>query len=210
MQEGEDDVYCVPNLVASSQAQTATLRRPGQLSSLTLELSSPGTAKQTAHSPSLHSRRALKGSTEAPQERTAHSGTPPTSQGSFCIRFIWAMLSEARLREEDQRERRHPKGDGRGDEVVDEVSSGLGGMDLDPDVELGMDAMKGFLTSMSVEGSRFVTMDDIHDEARMRREDGEDQSGPTGSSDSDPSDEDKDEDREEHEENEEEAFNKSY
>ncbi|KAF9234283.1 hypothetical protein BU15DRAFT_79171 [Melanogaster broomeanus] len=46
MQEGEDHIYCVPNLVASSQAQTATLRRPGQLSSLTLELSSPGTAKQ--------------------------------------------------------------------------------------------------------------------------------------------------------------------
>ncbi|KAF9231838.1 hypothetical protein BU15DRAFT_67991 [Melanogaster broomeanus] len=134
----------------------------------------------------------------------------------------------ARLREEDQRERWHPKwetrrrGDsevdrgtdgegtrrGDGDEAVDEVSSGLGGMDLDPDVELCMDAMKGFLTSMGVEGSRFVTMDDIEDEARMRREDEEDQGGPTGSSVSEPRDEDEDEDKEEHEENEEEeAFN---
>ncbi|KAF9234294.1 hypothetical protein BU15DRAFT_79182 [Melanogaster broomeanus] len=212
MQEGEDDVHCVPNRVASSQAQTETLRRPGQLSSSALELSSPGIAEQPRTRP----------------ERSAHSPTPPTSQGCSAFGSFGAMLSEAQLREEGQRERRHPRveprrrgdsdmdwgtdgeGDGRGDEVVDEVSSGLGGMDLDPDVELGMDAMKGFLTSMSVEGSRFVTMDDIHDEARMRREDGEDQSGPTGSSDSDPSDEDKDEDREEHEENEEEAFNKSY
>ncbi|KAF9230923.1 hypothetical protein BU15DRAFT_83017 [Melanogaster broomeanus] len=64
MQEGEDDVYCVRNLVASSQAQTTTLRRPGQLSSLTLELSSPGTAKQPCarpvFTPAERSKAALK------------------------------------------------------------------------------------------------------------------------------------------------------
>jgi hypothetical protein len=50
--------------------------------------------------------------------------------------------------------------------------AGMGGeMDLDPDLEMDINAMSGFVTSMSSTGSRFVTMDDIADEERMRRED---------------------------------------
>ncbi|KAF9232564.1 hypothetical protein BU15DRAFT_54890, partial [Melanogaster broomeanus] len=224
MQEGEDDVYCVPNGVAPRQAQTKTWT----LSSLTLDFSSPGIAKQPrfrpVFTPAERKKAALKARTkEARIQRLRQHSNGRSAFGSF-----GTMLSEARLREEDDRERRHPKWETRrrGDSDVDwglmgrvmggvmvirrwvRVSSGLGGMDLDLDVELGMDAMKGFLRSMGVEGSHFVTMDDIEDEARMRREDEEDQGGPTGSSDSEPSDEDEDEDREEHEENEEEgAFN---
>ncbi|KAF9238228.1 hypothetical protein BU15DRAFT_75386 [Melanogaster broomeanus] len=189
MQEGEDDVYCVPNLnsVASSQARTETLPRPRQLSSLTLDFSSPGTPKQPCTRPVFTPA-------ECSKSRSA---------------FIWGNIIRplvARGRREGQR---HPKwetrqlgdsdvdwgtdgeGDRRGDvdEVVDEVSNGAGGMDLDPDLELSMDAMKQFLMSMGMEESHFVTMDDIEDEARI--------CGPTGNSDSPPSEED--EDGEEHE-----------
>ncbi|KAF9234309.1 hypothetical protein BU15DRAFT_79197 [Melanogaster broomeanus] len=186
MQEGEDDVYCVPNLVASSQAQTATLRRPGQLSSLTLELSSPGTAKQPRTRPVFTPAERSKAALKARRKEARIHRLRQLHKGHSAFGSFGTMLFKARLREEDERERRHPKwetrwrgdsdvdwgtdgeGDGRGDGsvAVDEVLSELGGMDLGPDAELGMDAMKGFLTSMSVEGSRFVTMDDIEDEAR--------------------------------------------
>ncbi|KAF9234291.1 hypothetical protein BU15DRAFT_79179 [Melanogaster broomeanus] len=208
MQEGEEDVYCAPNGMAPSQAQTETLRRHGQLFSLALDFSSPGTAKQPRMRPVFTPAELSKTPLKARTKEARIHRLRQLHKGRSAFGSVGAMLSEAQLREEDQRERRHPKGDD--DSTVDEVSSGLGGMDLDPDVELGMDAMKGFLTSMGVEASRFVTMDDIEDEARMRREDEEDQGGPTGSSKSEPSDEDgdEDEDRDEHEENEEEeAFN---
>lgn len=116
-----------------------------------------------------------------------------------------AMMSEARLREEDVKEKRHPRWQTRRreedvdwgtedededqieaedqggekaqghkvDDEVDAVSDALGGMEIDPDLEIDSDAMRGFLKSMSAEGSRFVTMDDIEDEARIQREDEE-------------------------------------
>ena len=134
-----------------------------------------------------------------------------------------ALMSEAMLKEEDAKEKRRPRWESRrrgdsdvdwgtegegqdreGDEV-DAVSDGLGGMEIDPDLDVGVDAMYGFLKSMSAEGSRFVTMDDIEDEARMRREDEEDEGGPDGSSDSEHGDGvDVDEEEEEEEE---EVFN---
>jgi hypothetical protein len=125
------------------------------------------------------------------------------------------VMSEARMKAEDAREKQRSRwesrrrGDsdvdwGTGDEgqdavedAVDVVSDGLGGMEIDPDLEIGVDAMLGFLKSMSTEGSQFVTMDDIEDEARMQREDEESQGGPDGSSDSERSDDvDKDEEEE--------------
>ncbi|KAH0828093.1 hypothetical protein J3R83DRAFT_3752 [Lanmaoa asiatica] len=122
-----------------------------------------------------------------------------------------AMVSEARLRDEDAREKRHPRWetrrrgdsdvdwgtedeneDGEGEEEdedgMDAVSNGLGGMEIDPDLVMDVNAMQGFLKSMSAEGSRFVTMDDIEDEARMQQEDEVGQGGPEGSSDSERSD----------------------
>ncbi|KAG1751253.1 uncharacterized protein EDB91DRAFT_1104286 [Suillus paluster] len=103
-----------------------------------------------------------------------------------------AILSEARLRDADERERRDVRwesrrkddsdidwGDGDDDVLekdgIDEVSNGLGGMDLDPDLEPNLEAMKGFVQSMSAEGSRHVTMDDIQDEERTKMEDEEEE-----------------------------------
>ena len=139
-------------------------------------------------------------------------------------------VSEAKLREEDAREKRHPRwqtrrrGDsdvdwgtededkdevksqgGEEDDGVDAVSDGLGGMQIDPDLEIDVDAMQGFVKSMSAEGSRFMTMDDLEDEARMR-EDEEGQGGPDGSSDSGRSDDEELEVDEDEEEEEEEVF----
>ncbi|KAF9231841.1 hypothetical protein BU15DRAFT_67994 [Melanogaster broomeanus] len=203
MQEGEDDVHCVPNLVTSSQAQTTTLRRPGQQSSLTLDFSSPGTAKQPrtrpVFTPAERSKAALKARRK---EARIHR---------------LRQLHKAHLREEDERERRHPKWETRHreDSDVDLMGRAMGGV-MFKLIRRWMRCRVGSEGWIYIRmwswyecgGSRFVTMDDIEDEMRMRREDEEDQGGPTGSSDSEPSDEDGDGDREEHEENEEEgAFN---
>ena len=64
---------------------------------------------------------------------------------------------------------------------MDEVSNGIGAMELDSDID--MDAMKAFVKGMNVNGGRHVTMDDLADEERMMLEDaagesrGEDGSG---------------------------------
>jgi hypothetical protein len=104
-----------------------------------------------------------------------------------------AILSEARLRDDDERERKSARWESRrkddsdvdfGDDDedgalvndgVDEVSIGLGGMDLDPDLEPDLEAMKGFVQSMSAEGSQHRTIDEIQDEEQMRIEDEEDE-----------------------------------
>ncbi|CCL98192.1 uncharacterized protein FIBRA_00186 [Fibroporia radiculosa] len=105
-----------------------------------------------------------------------------------------AMLSEAHLqqeaREKDPRESEQRRGDsdinwgdsdtdaGVTQDAVDEISSGMGAMDLDGEVSL--EAMKSFVTSMGAEGSRHVTMDDIADIARMHAEDVEEEKGING------------------------------
>ena len=147
-------------------------------------------------------------------------------RGRIGFGALGAMVSEARLREENVRERQRPRwetrrkedsdvdwgtedededGVGRGEDsdAVDAVLDGPGGMDIDPDLKLDVNAMQGFLKSMSAEGSQFVTMDDIEDEAQMQREDEEGHGGPEGSSDSERSDEEE----VEMDEKEEEAFN---
>lgn len=60
-------------------------------------------------------------------------------------------------------------------DAVDELSNGVGAMDLDPDLDLDVEALKRFTAGMSANGGRFVTMDDIADEQRMRLEDEEGQ-----------------------------------
>lgn len=90
-----------------------------------------------------------------------------------------ASLAEAHLREEDPRadERRIGDsdldwGDGSDADPVEELSNGIGDMELDADLD--MRAMASFVKSMSAEGSRAVTMDDIADAARMQEEDEDD------------------------------------
>lgn len=124
------------------------------------------------------------------------------------------MLSESQLRDADERERRDVRWESRrqddsdvnwgddDDDVpendgVDEVSNGLGGMDLDPDLEPDLEAMKGFVKSMSAEGSRHVTMDDIEDQERMRLEDEEEEEDYDSNDSHDGSDSSDEEDEEE-------------
>lgn len=89
-----------------------------------------------------------------------------------------AMHEEAMLREVDPRRHEQRRGDsdvdwGTSDEEdgVDALSADMGGMELDEGISF--DAMKSFVKSMSAEGSRHVTMDDIADIERHRQEDEE-------------------------------------
>ena len=103
-----------------------------------------------------------------------------------------ASLAEAQLRREDPRasERRVGDsdldwGDASGADPVDELSNGIGDMAVDG--ELDINAMARFAESMSAEGSRTVTMDDIADAQRMREEDEEEGEG-SGAEESDEED----------------------
>jgi len=99
-----------------------------------------------------------------------------------------AILSETHLRDEaaekDPQRDKQRRGDSDvdwGDEsesqaqpdaALEELSSGLGGMDLDSDLDL--QAMKTFVNGMSASGSLHVTMDDLADGDRIREEDEDD------------------------------------
>ena len=69
------------------------------------------------------------------------------------------------------------------------VQADMGGMELDESINL--DAMKRFVHSMGIEGSRHVTMDDIADEEQMKREDEEEDVRGPESGEEDGDDEDK-------------------
>ncbi|KAG2120267.1 107-domain-containing protein [Suillus clintonianus] len=179
-----------------------------QFSSVSFDFGTP-TAKKQSHqipvfTPGDHSK--ARAQARRQDARVARNRAQRHAMfGSF-----GAILSEARLRDADERERKDIRwetrrrgdddidwgdddidwgdddedGDGSGDgsgvpenDGVDEVSNGLGGMDLDPDLEPSLEAMKGFVHSMSAEGSRYRTMDDIEDEQRMRIEDEEEDDG---------------------------------
>ncbi|KIK63089.1 hypothetical protein GYMLUDRAFT_479602 [Collybiopsis luxurians FD-317 M1] len=74
---------------------------------------------------------------------------------------------------------------------------GLGaaeGMDVDPELELDVEAMRRFAQGMGPSGSRHVTMDDLEDERRIREEDED-----IGDSSDEESDDDDDEDEDEDE-----------
>lgn len=55
------------------------------------------------------------------------------------------------------------------EEGIEEVMNGVDGMMVDDDYNLN--SMKSFVASMSTEGSRFKTMDDLADEEKMKKED---------------------------------------
>ncbi|KAL1945851.1 hypothetical protein VTO73DRAFT_1853 [Trametes versicolor] len=89
-----------------------------------------------------------------------------------------AMHEEALLHEVDPRRDEQRRGDsdvnwGDSDEEdgVEELSTGIGDMEIDEGIDLA--AMKRFAYSMSAEGSQHVTMDDVADMERMRQEDEE-------------------------------------
>ena len=116
--------------------------------------------------------RSLLQRSKKPRRRT------PRHLGAF-----GAAVSEAQLQREgqarDPREAEQRRGDSdvnfgeSSDDEIEEVSTGIGAMDLDADAEISVEAMKSFVKSMSAEGSRHITMDDIADEERMKAEDAE-------------------------------------
>ncbi|KAJ6526928.1 hypothetical protein DFH09DRAFT_1264106 [Mycena vulgaris] len=108
---------------------------------------------------------------------------------------LGARVSEARLRGDDPRRDERRRGDSDvdwGDED-DGPEEEDGGMEVD--VDLDAQAMRWFAVGMSADGGRFVTMDDIHDEQRMREEDaGGLVAGSSGDDDDDDSSDDEEAD----------------
>ncbi|KAI0644699.1 hypothetical protein C8Q79DRAFT_973205 [Trametes meyenii] len=87
-----------------------------------------------------------------------------------------AMHEEEELHRQDPRRAEQRRGDsdvnwGTSDEEdgLEELSAGVADMEIDDGISLA--AMKGFVHSMSAEGSRHVTMDDVADAEQLRRED---------------------------------------
>ncbi|GJE92824.1 hypothetical protein PsYK624_089820 [Phanerochaete sordida] len=102
-----------------------------------------------------------------------------------------ASLAEAQLRREDPRKAERRIGDsdlewGDEDDEVEALSNGVGDMAVDDEIDV--DAMRAFVKSMSAEGSRQVTMDDIADAARMKEEDEDDDERGSESADSEEED----------------------
>jgi hypothetical protein len=94
---------------------------------------------------------------------------------------------ESRLREEGDPRRSQRR---RGDSDLDWGDEEDDASEVDMDVDEGMDisAMKGFVNSMTQEGHRHVTMDDLEVEEKIRLEDADDDAAGSGGS-SDESDE---------------------
>lgn len=68
---------------------------------------------------------------------------------------------------------------------IDKVSSSLGAMDLDADIDLK--GMRSFVNSMSISGMEHTTMDDVEDDARLQAEDEESASERSSGSDEEDS-----------------------
>lgn len=176
-----------------------------QFSSVSFDFTTPSTKKKSRQRPVFTPGDLSKARIQAMKQdaRVARKHAQRRAMfGSF-----GAILSEARLRDADERERKSARWESRrkddsdvdfGDDDedgapvndgIDEVSVGLGGMDLDPDLEPNLEAMKGFVQSMSAEGSRHRTIDEIQDE-----EDEEEGSDSHGSYNNTSDEEDKEED----------------
>lgn len=176
-----------------------------QFSSVSFDFTTPSTKKKSRQRPVFTPGDLSKARIQAMKQdaRVARKHAQRRAMfGSF-----GAILSEARLRDADERERKSARWESRrkddsdvdfGDDDedgapvndgIDEVSVGLGGMDLDPDLEPNLEAMKDFVQSMSAEGSRHRTIDEIQDE-----EDEEEGSDSHGSYNNTSDEEDKEED----------------
>ncbi|KAF9497928.1 hypothetical protein BDN71DRAFT_1443998 [Pleurotus eryngii] len=170
-----------------------------QLSTASLDFNfAPSPRKQPRHAPvftaSARSKAVVK-------QRTRLGRSMKRKQKSGGFSAFGAMMSEAQLRGEeikDPRWEERRRGDSDidwGDEdengAVDEVSSGIGAMDLDPDLELDANALKSFANSMGARASNHVTMDDVADAERIREEDEAEEMSDGSSQDGSSEDEDK-------------------
>ncbi|KAG1871369.1 hypothetical protein DFJ58DRAFT_763550 [Suillus subalutaceus] len=142
-----------------------------QFSSVSFDFATPSPKKQSRQRPIFTPGDRSKARMQARKQDARVARKRAKRQAMFGS--FGAILSEARLRDADERGAQEtmpaPVNDG-----VDEVSIGLGGMDLDPDLEPDLEAMKGFVQSMSAEGSRHRTIDEIQDE---EEDDGSDSHG---------------------------------
>ncbi|KAF9455336.1 hypothetical protein BDZ94DRAFT_1278370, partial [Collybia nuda] len=142
---------------------------------------SPAPNKQPRHAPVFTTRAKSKAQLKQRQREARAIRKRVERQAVFGS--FGAIMSEAQLRgsnpKRDPRweERRQDDSDvDWGDEDgegggVQEATGLAEGMDLDPDLVMDIDAMKTFAAGMSQKGDRFITMDDIADEERMRAED---------------------------------------
>ncbi|KAF4597846.1 hypothetical protein EYR38_006237 [Pleurotus pulmonarius] len=189
-----------PVTVAAAPLPEVIAAPTTQLSTASLDFNfAPSPRKQPRHAPvftaSARSKAVVK-------QRTRLSRAMKRKQKSGGFSAFGAMMSEAQLRGEELKDPRweeRRRGDSDidwGDEDenggVDEVSSGIGAMDLDPDLELDASALKSFVKSMSAGASNHVTMDDVADAERIRQEDEAEERSDDGSSqDGNSEDEDK-------------------
>ena len=140
--------------------------------------------------PRIRARRKEAASRRKKRQRQARFGT------------FGAIMSESQLRAEVSG--RDPSWDERrrGDSDVDwgdesdgpgqgqgtrtsQIKKDPGAMDVDPELELGVEAMKIFVDGMSRGECHFVTMDDIADQEKMRQEDEEKEDNRGSSGDED-------------------------
>ena len=140
--------------------------------------------------PRIRARRKEAASRRKKRQRQAQFGS------------FGAIMSESQLRAEVSE--RDPRWDERrrGDSDVDwgdesdgpgqdqgtrtgQVKEDLGVMDVDPELELDLEAMKTFVNGMNRGECHFVTMDDIADQEKMRQEDEEKEDNRGSSGDED-------------------------
>lgn len=158
--------------VAETQAtEPASIAEPPSLDSISFSFEA-SRKRQIRKLFPVGGPRSLLQRSKKPRRRT------PRHLGAF-----GAAVSEAQLQREgrarDPREAEQRRGDSdvnfgeSSDDEVEEVSIGIGAIDMDADAEISVEAMKSFVKSMSAEGSRHITMDDIADGERLRAEDAE-------------------------------------
>ncbi|KAK0483271.1 hypothetical protein IW261DRAFT_1332274, partial [Armillaria novae-zelandiae] len=183
--EDEDDVivYEGPHPRSGIATPVSKLAAPS-LPSLSF---SPSPQKFARRPHPAHSK------TKSKLKERRHSAWARKRRGSGSFAALGANVAEAQLYEgKDPRQDERRRGDSDvdwgddTDDEVDEVANGVDGMDLDPELELDVDALKRFANGLD---ANFKTMDDIDDEERIRKEDEEDGSSESESENDDEDDE---------------------
>ncbi|PIL36280.1 hypothetical protein GSI_01942 [Ganoderma sinense ZZ0214-1] len=152
--------------------------------SFSFDKATPATKKPARRLHPANTPRALLKRSRQPRRRSLRGS-------GFGFGSFGPAHEEAMLREVDPRRDERRRGDSdlewgtadedEGEDGEDALSADMGGMELDEDINLA--AMKSFVHSMSAEGSRHVTMNDVADVARMKEEDEEeDRRGPESAS----------------------------
>ncbi|KAI0769425.1 hypothetical protein BD413DRAFT_558254 [Trametes elegans] len=165
-----------PTAPAEPQVQPATA--PFQMSPNAAELPPPPSfedisfsfdtrtvKKQTRRLHPVGTPRSLLGRSRKPRRK------PLRGFGAYGAMHEEALLHDVDPRRDEQRRGDSDVnwGDSSEEEGVEELSAGIADMEIDEGISMA--AMKSFVHSMSAEGSQHVTMDDVADIERMRKED---------------------------------------